>query len=196
MYIYTLMYEHVQPAERLCAKDPDTLYFTVFLKELFPNAKFILMVRDARATVYSLLKLYGEPVTYLNARKYLNTWNGFYDKVKKQCDLIGDSSCMLVQYESLILNTEKVMRRVAHFLRLPWTENFLRHEQFVGKKIQVSDTEWSTDQIKKKLYASSLLNWRNKVVYDCQDKSLNKNCVMRQMGYDLSQTNYDYLKEK
>jgi protein-tyrosine sulfotransferase len=192
MYIYTLMNEHVEPAaERLCAKDPDTLHFTAFLNELFPNAKFILMVRDARAVVYSLLKLYGEPVTYANAHKYVSTWNSFYEGVKLQCDRMGEAACTVVRYESLILNTERVMRRVAKFLDLPWTENFLHHEAFVGKKIQVSNTEWSTGQIKQKLYASSLLNWRDKVSYNCE----NTRCLMEEFGYDLSKRNYDYLSE-
>jgi hypothetical protein len=49
IYLFSLMNEHVRPAERLCAKDPETLHFMNFLAELFPNSKFIAMVRDPRA---------------------------------------------------------------------------------------------------------------------------------------------------
>jgi hypothetical protein len=48
-YLFSLMNEHVRAAERLCAKDPETLHFMIFLGELFPKAKFVAMVRDPRA---------------------------------------------------------------------------------------------------------------------------------------------------
>ncbi|XP_042902269.2 protein-tyrosine sulfotransferase [Parasteatoda tepidariorum] len=46
---------HGDPAIRLCNKDPFTLRSSVYLNKLFPNAKFILMVRDGRAVVHSII---------------------------------------------------------------------------------------------------------------------------------------------
>jgi protein-tyrosine sulfotransferase len=74
LYVYSIMNEHVRPAERLCAKDPNILIHMIYLKKLFPNAKFVFMVRDPRAAVYSLLKQYNETMNSENARKYLMTW--------------------------------------------------------------------------------------------------------------------------
>jgi hypothetical protein len=74
LYVYSIMSEHIKPAERLCAKDPNILVYMLYLKQLFPNSKFIFMVRDARAAVYSLLKQYNESMNAFNARKYLVTW--------------------------------------------------------------------------------------------------------------------------
>ena len=50
-----LIVKHGKPAERLCNKDPFTLKSTKYLIELFPNARFILMTRDGRATAHSII---------------------------------------------------------------------------------------------------------------------------------------------
>lgn len=41
---------HGEPAPRLCNKDPLTLKMGSYVIELFPNAKFLFMIRDGRAT--------------------------------------------------------------------------------------------------------------------------------------------------
>ncbi|GFY47440.1 protein-tyrosine sulfotransferase [Trichonephila inaurata madagascariensis] len=46
---------HGDPAYRLCNKDPFSLRSSVYLHSLFPNAKFILMLRDGRAVVHSII---------------------------------------------------------------------------------------------------------------------------------------------
>lgn len=48
--------KHGEPAPRLCNKDPLTLKMGSYVIELFPNAKFLFMIRDGRATgKYKLL---------------------------------------------------------------------------------------------------------------------------------------------
>lgn len=46
---------HGEPAPRLCNKDPLTLKMGSYVLDLFPNAKFIFMIRDGRATVHSII---------------------------------------------------------------------------------------------------------------------------------------------
>lgn len=46
---------HAEPAPRLCNKDPLTLKMGSYILDLFPNAKFIFMIRDGRATVHSII---------------------------------------------------------------------------------------------------------------------------------------------
>ena len=47
--------KHGEPAPRLCNKDPFALKSMVELTNMFPNAKFLLMVRDGRAVVHSIM---------------------------------------------------------------------------------------------------------------------------------------------
>lgn len=68
---------HAEPAPRLCNKDPLTLKMGSYILELFPNAKFIFMVRDGRATVHSIIsrKVGGSTILYadlsLRFQKYI-----------------------------------------------------------------------------------------------------------------------------
>lgn len=46
---------HGDSAPRLCNKDPFTLLYAEYLSQLFPNAKFLFVVRDGRASVHSII---------------------------------------------------------------------------------------------------------------------------------------------
>ncbi len=46
---------HGPNATRFCNKDPLTLSSAVYMAEMFPHARFMLMLRDARATVHSMI---------------------------------------------------------------------------------------------------------------------------------------------
>uniref|UniRef100_A0A1B6FGL7 Protein-tyrosine sulfotransferase n=1 Tax=Cuerna arida TaxID=1464854 RepID=A0A1B6FGL7_9HEMI len=46
---------HGDSAPLLCNKDPLTFQYAVYLSELFPKAKFLLVVRDGRAAVHSII---------------------------------------------------------------------------------------------------------------------------------------------
>ena len=54
-FILEVVARHGEPAPRLCNKDPFTLKSGSYLRELFPNSKFLFMVRDGRATVHSII---------------------------------------------------------------------------------------------------------------------------------------------
>jgi protein-tyrosine sulfotransferase len=130
LYFYYIMNEHIRPAERLCAKDPNILYHMNYLDKLFPNSKFVWLVRDPRAVVFSLMNIYKEPITMANATKYFITWQQYNSKVKSDCDWIGERRCMMVKYEDLILSAKETISKVAEFLNLNWTDNFLKREIF------------------------------------------------------------------
>lgn len=54
-YILEVIVKHGDPAPRICNKDPFTMKYGVYLHRLFPNMKFIFMIRDGRAVVHSLI---------------------------------------------------------------------------------------------------------------------------------------------
>ena len=52
--VLEMVLRHGPFVENLCNKDPLVLGHAIFVKQILPNSKFILMVRDARATVHSV----------------------------------------------------------------------------------------------------------------------------------------------
>ena len=59
-------------------------------------------------------------------------WSQNAQQLLDQCQQLGiGTRCLPVYYERLILNTEHTVRRVLRFLGLPWTDDVLRHQNFV-----------------------------------------------------------------
>jgi protein-tyrosine sulfotransferase len=195
LYVYSIMSEHVRPVERFCAKDPTTLKHMLYLHDLFPQAKFVYLVRDPRAQLVSYLKYINRPLNDKNQLSILAEWNDFNNVTFAQCEALGKRRCLLINYESLVLNTKLVMERVAKFLDVTWTDDFLHHEKFVDTRVIASEAEWSTNQIRKPVYTDALNNWSK--VRNFEISVLNENAPMyRKFGYRMHLENHDYFKLK
>ena len=140
------------------------------------------MIRDGRAAAYSLIQRLKESNNYVNFKRYLSTWNSYNSIVLRQCRKVG-SKCLKVKYEDLVTDTKNTLKKVVNFLDLSWTDEFLHHEKYVGNKIVVSQTEWSTDQIKQRIYTDSLRSWKGKI-NNYQLIRFERYNMLKELGYD------------
>uniref|UniRef100_A0A8C5ZWN8 Protein-tyrosine sulfotransferase n=1 Tax=Marmota marmota marmota TaxID=9994 RepID=A0A8C5ZWN8_MARMA len=134
-FLLEIIVKHGEPAPYLCNKDPFALKSLTYLARLFPNAKFLLMVRDGPASVHSMIS---RKVTIagfdLNSyRDCLAKWNRAIETMYNQCMEVGYKKCMLVHYEQLVLHPERWMRTLLKFLHVPWNYSVLHHEEMIGK---------------------------------------------------------------
>jgi protein-tyrosine sulfotransferase len=149
---------------RQCVKDPPIIEVMSYLYYLFPNAKFIFMVRDGRDVSYSHIKRAKENLNLNNFKKYLIYWMKMNEKGLEDCNKIGINNCLLVRYEDLVLQPEKTIRKiVVNFLKLKWSNKFLKHQEFIGSEIKVKKDEWSSHQIVKPINSESINSWINKI---------------------------------
>jgi protein-tyrosine sulfotransferase len=124
---------------KYCAKYPEIFVYIDYLYRLLPNAKFIYMIRDARASAYSL------KVTELSQNqtdpklfnRLLIAWYKFNIKVGEMCTVIGRENFLPVNYENLILNPEKTLKQIMLFLNETWTNDLLKHQNYFGEKNRV-----------------------------------------------------------
>ena len=185
LFIHHILENHIRSAERLCAKDPDILYYMEYLHEIFPKAKFIYMVRDGRDVAWSMIKQVKGESTLANFLRYLDTWSSFNQFISEQCTKIGVESCLNVRYEDLVLDPKHTLIKIAQFLGIEWTDDFLKHEKFIGSKIAVSDLEWSTDQIKNPIYKDSINKWFGKIVGYDRSYVNHTGSMLIKFGYDV-----------
>ncbi|KAJ8872689.1 hypothetical protein PR048_026302 [Dryococelus australis] len=142
---------HGDPAPRLCNKDPLTLKSAAYLAELFPEAKFIFMIRDGRATVHSIISrkvtITGFDLT--SYRQCLIKWNAAIQVMHTQCREVGTSRCLMVPYEQLVLHPRDWMQKILHFLDVPWNESVLHHEELINKPggVSLSNRESNTSSL-------------------------------------------------
>ncbi|XP_077995540.1 protein-tyrosine sulfotransferase 1-like [Glandiceps talaboti] len=187
-FILEVIAKHGEPAPRLCNKDPFTLKSMTYLRELFPNAKYILMVRDGRATVHSIISrkvtISGFDIT--NYRDCLQKWNLAIENMYAQCMQVGQTYCLPVHYEQLVLHPEKEMKKILQFLDLKWDESVLHHEEAIGKPggISLSKVERSTDQVVKPVNLDALTNWVGHIPQDVVDDMAYIAPMLSRLGYD------------
>lgn len=84
---------------RLCVKDPDILRYIPHLRQLFPNAKFVHMIRDGRASVTSYIEHRKEPLSFDNFLTQFNSWTSYNDYIFNECEKLGTKYCIHVKYE-------------------------------------------------------------------------------------------------
>merc|ERR1719350_1264756 len=187
-FILEVVAKHGEPAPRLCNKDPFTLKSGTYLRRLFPNGKFLFMVRDGRATVHSIISR-KVTITGFDLKSYrqcLTKWNAAITAMNDQCTELGPEHCLKVPYEQLVLHPRKWMEQILTFLELPWTEDVLHHEKQINKPngISLSKVERSSDQVVKPVNLDALSKWVGHIPEDVVADMAEVAPMLKTMGYD------------
>ncbi|KAK5971343.1 Protein-tyrosine sulfotransferase [Trichostrongylus colubriformis] len=97
-FIIQIIAGHGAPAPYLCNKDPFTMNAAPYLAKIFPNARFLFVIRDGRATVHSIIsrKVTVARFNMTDYRQSLKDWNEVISTMDVQCKKIGDK-CLRVR---------------------------------------------------------------------------------------------------
>ncbi|KAM4809013.1 protein-tyrosine sulfotransferase 2 [Rhinophrynus dorsalis] len=187
-FILEIIAKHGEPAKLLCNKDPFTLKSSVYLSRLFPNSKFLLMIRDGRASVHSMItrKITIAGFDLNSYRDCLTKWNKAIEIMYAQCLEIGERKCLPVYYEQLVLHPKQTMNAIIDFLGISWNDAVLHHEELIGKPggVSLSKTEKSTDQVMKPVNLEALSKWVGKLPADITDDMHRIAPMLARLGYD------------
>ncbi|XP_055587575.1 protein-tyrosine sulfotransferase [Uranotaenia lowii] len=190
--------KHGEAAPRLCNKDPLTLKMGSYVIELFPQAKFLFMVRDGRATVHSIIsrKVTITGFDLSSYRQCMTKWNQAIQTMHEQCKEIGKDRCMIVYYEQLVLHPEEWMRKILNYLDIPWNDSVLHHEEFINKQngVALSKVERSSDQVIKPVNLEALSKWVDHIPEDVVRDMAEIAPMLSVLGYDPYANPPDYGK--
>jgi hypothetical protein len=136
------------------------------LDRIFPDAKFVHIIRDGRAVAYSILNKKGEanPTMFLLSLKkilgdkykperselfnYGQAWGELVGKAREANAFGSDRYCEL-RYEDLITNPRDEIKRVVDFCELEWYSGFEKNipktSNMNAKWIQKADDEQKRD---------------------------------------------------
>jgi hypothetical protein len=98
-------------------KTPHYVLDIDILREIFPDARFIHIVRDGRDACLSMLKANFGPRTIYCAAMY---WKKCVEAGLQSENSVPADRLMNIRYEDLLLDTEKGMRQICDFLDLPF----------------------------------------------------------------------------
>ncbi|XP_066253385.1 protein-tyrosine sulfotransferase [Euwallacea similis] len=178
--------KHGEPAARLCNKDPLLIKMGSYVLDLFPNAKFIFMVRDGRATAHSIItrKVTITGFDLTSYRQCLKKWNSAVEAMNNQCREMGRDKCLRVPYEQLVLHPKEWMEKVLKFLDIPWNDSVLHHEDFINNGISLSKVERSSDQVIKPVNLEALTKWVGNIPDDVVRDMAEIAPMLSVLGYD------------
>ncbi|CAJ0953347.1 unnamed protein product, partial [Mesorhabditis belari] len=191
-FIVEVIAKHGQPAARYCNKDPFSSWYNTYLAKIFPNAKFIVLIRDSRAVVHSILsrRLPVSGFVFDDEEECFRVWNENMKKMVGQCRQVGNN-CLLVHYESLVISPRKEMEKILKFLNEPWSEQVLEHEKHIGE-ININPLEFSSNQVVKQVYQNALHQWKGYFSDSLLHKVAQLAPMMETLGYEPKNTNPDY----
>lgn len=184
-FILEVIVKHGKPAPYLCNKDPFTMKSIEYLYKIFPNSRFIFMIRDGRATAHSIINR-KVTISGFNVESYrdvITKWSNAMAVMHQQCVHVGPSVCLMVRYENLVLHPKSETEKIMKFLNIPWDESMLNHEQHMTN-ISLSSVERSTDQVRKPLYLDALTSWFGKFPPDVVRDLPRIAPMLDKLGYD------------
>lgn len=131
---------------------PENISYTNSLLRIYPNAKFVHIVRDGRAVASSILPLDWGPNTIIKAARWWMRMTSFGLAAEGS---LTNEQIIRVKYEELIASPERVIRRLCRFLELDFDPAMLdangftpptyttRQHQLVGRKPNAEmQTRW------------------------------------------------------
>ncbi|MFA0961295.1 sulfotransferase [Roseivirga sp. BDSF3-8] len=105
-------------------KTPYLTFGMEWVKMVFPQARFIHMLRDGRAVVSSKLKA----KRYNSLEPAAHRWNESLELIQRFEKKHGPGNVHTVKYEDLVANPEQICRQVCQFLALDFQPSMLSEE--------------------------------------------------------------------
>ena len=132
-YLVSILANRADWRSRLCLKEPASFLNLITIKNILPRSRFLLVVRDGRATCHSLITrdLSDRGLNTTGYEECLRTWNSQIQTMEAQCTELGSGLCRRVYYEMLVLHPRQQLRSICLFLDLPWDESMMHHDEHV-----------------------------------------------------------------
>jgi hypothetical protein len=106
-------------------KTPENECFALELGELYPNARFIHILRDPLENLASLKRLREYRGKDFRVRMQAKALMKLFRLAESNRKTLGPARYLVIQYGQLVHDTESVMREIAHFLGIQFDEGLL-----------------------------------------------------------------------
>lgn len=156
-------------------KTPYLVYYLNWLVEIFPNAKFIYLIRDGRAVVNSYFYSRGYTI-----EQACDRWNAGISSFVKS-NVFKQNKFLLIKYEDFVSETSKVMHNLCNYLEIPFEKAML-----TPPNVDLGDGHLSHHKnVSNAINLSSLDKWKaqlTKEQIDLIEKRLDQN--LRKFSYN------------
>jgi tetratricopeptide (TPR) repeat protein len=143
-------------------KFPLNIIYIAEIDRIFPNAKYILSLRNPYDAVLSCFMQSFAPNDAMSNFYNLNDASNFYNIVMslwtKYLEIL-DIDMHTIKYEEIVSNFESSISSVINFLNLKWNDNLKEFNKTADKRSMINTPSYN--QVNKPLYTNSIERWKN-----------------------------------
>ena len=126
------------------------------LWELFPNAKFVHIVRDGRDVALSLSGIsWGSD----HIPRVAEDWRWKVTLCSKMGAMLGKQHYMQLRYEDLVLDPETSLRCICDFLGEPFVYDMLEYHKCARQEMPLESLQWHENSVSKP-NKSKVFSWK------------------------------------
>ncbi len=163
-------------------KFPLNIVYLAEINKVFPNAKYILALRNPRDSVLSCFMQSFTPNDAMSNMLSINDASNLYDRTMhlfKTYEKILNLKLHVVKYEDVINNFEHTIKELLKFLKIEWIDNLNEFYKTAENKRIISTPSY--DQVNKPLYNQSIGRWKN-----YEDKFINTSKIFERWNKEFN----------
>ena len=167
-------------------KTPKNLFYVDIIQEMLPDTKFVYIIRDPRAVVYSMNRFARfQDDSVLNAFNWLQAATKGYKLLMEQ---VPANRRHILKYEDLVADVEATTRSLCAFLEEPFDEGMLEFYQKSRTNIHPHSKELGgVKTLTQPITTVSVDKWRNGLTStDIANVEAVCEREMKHFGYELT----------
>ncbi len=170
-------------------KNPSYILHINTLLDIFPDTKFVHIIREPRDNIYSQMKAFNAKNTIFSAQK----WLGFNQLVERKKKKMPEKFYTII-YENMVTETEDIMKGLCAFLKVPYSEAMIQNvfpewlSAHLERKGNVDRKNMVHTGLLAPINTSNVGKWKNKLsAYDqAATEAITADFAKKTYGYDIS----------
>ena len=126
--------KNIEQVSCIVDKNPFYTFHTEKILDIFPDAKFITVIRDYRAFVLSNRQSQKPFISVKSVSYYAYAWN-FHAEKLIQLQKKHPEKLLIINYENLVVNKETEVAKIFEFIKLPYTNAVFDFHKSLTEKL-------------------------------------------------------------
>ncbi|ACL71029.1 sulfotransferase family protein [Halothermothrix orenii] len=181
---YSLYNEELPNDIRVVEKSVENAEFAIELKKIFPNAKFVHIIRNPYSNLVSIRKFKSKRGYPFLKRIIASLYNSYYFLEKNQRIITKDY--LVIKYEDLVTKPKKIINEISDFLDIA-KEEILYKPTVQGQQWHGNST---TGKKFKTISSERLFKWKEEI------NPLEVRIINKKFKYIIDKYNYNFYENK
>lgn len=177
-------YAKQKGAARWGDKTPIYSSYINLIHQIFPQAKFIHIIRDGRDVALSMLDKWGDKEIHVDIYFTARNWVRRIRQAQASGERLGSGLYYELSYESLVASPEIELRSICEFLEEPFVEQMVAHHRQARQQIESGSFH---DPVRQPANKSRIGRWQEEMsAADLRLFEQVAGSLLTELGYDTA----------